>query len=602
MKHKFRSFLCMLLCVMLMLADVAMISPASAFYSKVSMLKIINHIEKYVDMGEYAPVQGACVDGKYAYFAVVQGGVCHVAKFNTDTWKYVDSKSIINMGHSNDMAYNPDKDYLVVANNEPYYDVVTLIDPDTLVPIKDVKIKQKIYSIAYNAKRKNYVVGLSGSYDFALLDSNFKLVKKFKGKNTGYTRQGGDCDDDYIYFVQSGGNNILVVYDYSGNLVGEIPMTDSNEVENIFHIGNSFYTTLYYHGNYLHRIGFSDKTIISYKVNYDPNGGEGEMAASTVTYGKNTPLSTCTFTKDDYLFAGWRIQRSVDDKVIGYRNGSSEFEWLDEDDVFNYHLYKDRQEIATTVKFGSVKAYAEWVSKEYGISFNSGDGEGDSLDVTVKRNAEYQIPDAGYYKEGYIFDGYTATRDADGRVYGYRKGKKKPEWLNKGDVEYLYRFHTGDSVKNLTPEGAVSMTAQYQYAYTFSDDGTMLTGYVGVDSKVHIPDNDGALTTLAQGAFKDNDILEELYIPDGVTTMQAQSVSGCPNLRKVFFLGAIPDDMDGDCIVSRDPTILYQVHDGHAYWIGFYSGPVSKMMIRCQGENITRCLKEWELTHRESLK
>ena len=193
MKRILRFAVSVVLCIALLSANLITASSASEFFSKAQMLYIDGHIEAEAGLNEYATVQGACVDGDYAYFAFMQGSVCNIAKFDAHTWEYIEKEKIINMGHSNDMTYNPDKDYLVVANNAPYYDVVTLVDPDTLKPIKDVKIEEDIYAIAYNEKHKCYVVGLSGTYDFALLDSDFKVIEEYKGVKTGYTRQAEQC-------------------------------------------------------------------------------------------------------------------------------------------------------------------------------------------------------------------------------------------------------------------------------------------------------------------------------------------------------------------------------------------------------------------------
>ena len=588
MKRWSRSAVCVLLCAVLLTANLCITntSAASGFYSKAEMLKIDSHIESYVGAGNTAPVQGACTDGKYAYFGIVSGSVCSVAKFDVNTWEFVDKKQIVNMGHSNDMTYNPDKDYIVVANNAPYYDVVTLIDPDTLDPIKDVQIKEDIYSISYNAKRKCYVVGLSGTYDFALLDSDFKVTDKFTGVKTGYTRQGGDCDDDFIYFVQSGGNNLLVVYDYSGEHITDIPMSVSDEVENLFHIGNNFYTTVYYYGSKLYRIGFTDASKITYTVSYDPNGGEGEMKSTTVHYGSATTLSPCSFTRDGYFFAGWRAQRTSDDKYIGYRNGESDYDWLDKEDVFDYVLYDDEEPVAETVRFGGVKLYAEWIAEEYELHYNCGDGEGEELILSAEHNAEMTVPNPGYTMEGYVFDGFTASRGVDGRVYGYRAGSDKAEWLYEADAKELHSFRPGDTFSALTPEGTVTMTAQYHYAYTFGEDGSTLVEYAGVDEQVKIPGNDGELKTLAEGAIKDNEIIRDLYIPAVVNDLQKQAISNCPKLRNIYFEGELPETIDGECFVGQDAPIVYEIRGDQAFCIGFLSGEAGLPLMRLHAQSL----------------
>ncbi|MBQ3266210.1 MAG: InlB B-repeat-containing protein [Ruminococcus sp.] len=586
MKRAIRFAVCIFLCAVLMTANPCVANAASGFYPKAEMLMIDSHIESYVGAGNTSPVQGACTDGRYVYFGIVGGSVCSLAKFDINTWEYVTKQQIINMGHSNDMTYNPDKDYLVVANNAPYYNVITLINPDTLAPIKDIQIKEDIYSIAYNQKRKCYVVGLSGTYDFALLDSDFKVTKKFTGVKTGYTRQGCDCDDDYIYFVQSGGNNILVVYDYSGNHITDIPLSVSDEVENLFHIGNTFYTTLFYYGSKLYRIGFSDATKITYTVGYDPNGGEGEMKSTTVHYGNSTPLSPCTFTKDGYFFAGWRVQRTSDGKYVGYRNGASDYEWLEENDIFNYVLYDNEQPVAETVRYGGVRLYAEWIAEQYELRYECGEGEGEEQLYTVEYGSEITVPELGYSREGYIFDGYTASRDVDGRVYGYRADSDTAEWLYESDADRLYRFRPGDTFTAMTPEGTVTLTARYRYAYTFGEDGSTLVEYVGVDEEVKIPGNGGELKTLAEGAIKDNEIMKDLYIPAGVNALEKQSITNCPKLRSIYFEGDLPDEIDGDCFVGQDAPVVYEIRDGQAFCVGFFSGKSGVQLLRLHAKSL----------------
>lgn len=585
MKRILRLSVCAVLSVAVLLTQLCALSvmaaePDADFFSKVDMLFIESHLESDVGLGKGTTVQGACADGEYAYFAFMNGSVCNIAKYDAHTWEYLEKKQIVNMGHSNDMTYNPDKDYLVVANNAPYYDVITLVDPDTLKPIKDVTIDEDIYSISYNPKRKVYVVGLSGTYDFALLDEDFTVKKKFEGVDTGRTRQGGDCDDDYIYFVQSGGNNLLVVYDYSGEHIASIPMDDSDEVENIFHIGNTFYTSLYYYGNTLYRVGFSDASRIAYPVSYDAGGGEGEMKPTTILYGESTKLSPCTFTKEGYTFGGWRAQRTSDGAFIGYRNGASDYEWLARDEVYNDVLYDDEESIATTVRFGGVKLTATWIAERYNITLAPGEGAGEALSYTVAQNTDFILQESGFSKEGYLFAGYAATRTYDDRVYGYRADSDRAEWLRPEDAAKQHIFKAGDHLSAMTPEGDVTLTAQFKSAYTFGEDGSTLVEYVGVDEKVMIPANDGELKTLAEGAIKDNENMTELYIPAGVDTMHKQSITNCKKLRNIYFEGTLPSEINGDCCSGQDTPILYEIRDGQTFCIGFLGGDADLPIVR----------------------
>ena len=574
----------------LITADLTTASAAGGFMNKAEMLAVKNHIENDAGVSQYIPVQGACTDGTYAYFAMTSdsGNTVTITKYSMSDWKPVDKQSYSNVGHANDMTYNPDKGWLVIVKNKPYYNRVAILNAKTLEVIRDVTLKEDIYSIAYNTKRKQYVVGLSGSYDFALLDQSFKTVKKFKGENTGYTRQGCDCDDNYIYFPQSGGNNLLAVYDYSGNLAAKIPLTDNREVENLFHVGSSFYTSLYYYGSYVYRLGFSSSTKITYPVEYDPNGGYGEMKPTYVHYGEKTPLRKNTFTRIGYHFGGWIAERESDGKRIGYKLGSEKYEWLSEKECYNDFYYRDEQKIATTVRYGGVKLRAMWIADRYEINFDSGEGDGYIPPLSVGYDEMHLVPESTFIKDGFVFDGFTASRDYDGRVYGYRAASNTPEWLDEKDVEAEYVFEPGDRIERLTYAGRVTMTAHFKYAYTFSQDHTMLLEYSGVDNRVRIPDNGGALSVIDENAIADNDEMTELCIPASVLEIRRDAIVDCPRIREMYFRGSLPENLDDFFMERCGNTRVYRVIDDHAVWVGFYSSPQSLPLLRYKTEALDR--------------
>ena len=94
--------------------------------------------------------------------------------------------------------------------------------------------------MAYNQSRQQYVIGLSGGQNFALLDTEFKAVKTYTVNSTGYTTQGVECDNDFIYFVQYN-QNVIMIYDWNGKLVTRVDMTLLGvEPENISLIEGEF--------------------------------------------------------------------------------------------------------------------------------------------------------------------------------------------------------------------------------------------------------------------------------------------------------------------------------------------------------------------------
>ena len=92
--------------------------------------------------------------------------------------------------------------------------------------------------ITHNAAYDRYVDGLSGGQNFTILDSDFKrtMTTPFSPTSltTGYITQGMECDDQFIYFVLYK-NNVITVYDWSGNFVSRVKLDITGiEPENIF--------------------------------------------------------------------------------------------------------------------------------------------------------------------------------------------------------------------------------------------------------------------------------------------------------------------------------------------------------------------------------
>ena len=194
----------------------------------------------------YRIMQGGCTDGKYCYFAMENqtfpegSHKSYIYKYDANTWELVARSEGLPLDHSNDICYNPDTKELIVVHNAPNRDTLSIVDPDTLTVKETFKIKYKIFSMAYNQSRQQYVIGLSGGQNFALLDTDFKAVKNYTVNSTGYTTQGVECDNDFIYFVQYN-QNVIMIYDWSGKLVKRVDMTLLGiEPENICLIEGEF--------------------------------------------------------------------------------------------------------------------------------------------------------------------------------------------------------------------------------------------------------------------------------------------------------------------------------------------------------------------------
>ncbi len=572
-----------LMCIVSLFISLCLIVPAniitadasSNFYDSATLVAVKNHIEKDAKLGNYATVQGSCTDSKYAYFAV-NNGYTTILKYDVNTWELEKKSDGINLGHANDMTYNPHLDLIVVAHNAPNYNIISFLDPDTLNVIETKEIEHKIYSISYNEKYNKYVVGLSGTYDFAILDNAFEEVEKYKGYKSGFLRQGADCDNDYLYFVQSGGGgNLIVIYDWDGNLVDTISINKSLEVENIFHVGNTFYITLHYYGNFVYRIGLNDKTAIRFNIKFDSNGGKGKMDSINVTYGKEKKLPKCTFENDGYFFAGWIMTRDSYKTTYGKKSPYSKSKWLKEDDVYEYTIFGDNTKVSKTTNVGDVTAKAFWIKNEYAVNYDSNGGENSLPSRVVGYDEVFKIDEHNMTKNGYIFTGWTAKRDYDGKIYGYQKDKDKPKWLYEKNVAKPYIFKDNQEVSKLTYDGSVTFIAHWQLAFSFSKDGTELKKYIGIDENVTFPKDYNKVAVIGESAFENSKTMKSVTIPSTINTVNKNAFSNCTQLKTLRFDHSLPENVETNAFGNSGIKRCYLLTDTNEIFIGLYTGSLS---------------------------
>jgi len=184
-------------------------------------------------------MQGGGTDGTYGYYAINSGGDSResatlIYKVDLAAWQIVKISQPLYMSHANDIAYDPKHHRLIVSWCDIEPDKVAVVDPDTLVLLETKQIPQRHFSIAYCAERGRYVAGKSRTYDLALLDDDFQPVALLPGVE-GYIKQGLECDEDYIYFFQTGTDaNWIFIFNWNGSLIRKISVPMVGESENLF--------------------------------------------------------------------------------------------------------------------------------------------------------------------------------------------------------------------------------------------------------------------------------------------------------------------------------------------------------------------------------
>ena len=80
----------------------------------------------------------------------------------------------------------------------------------------------------------------------------------------GYTAQGMGSDDSFVYFPMSGSRrNILLAYDWDGNLVSNLNLDLPYESESMFYANGDYYVCYNHNGAVLYRI----RPLLSYQFN-----------------------------------------------------------------------------------------------------------------------------------------------------------------------------------------------------------------------------------------------------------------------------------------------------------------------------------------------
>ncbi len=136
---------------------------------------------------------------------------------------------------------------------------------------------------------------------------------------------------------------------------------------------------------------YAQWTANEYTVQFDPNGGEGEMTGQDFTYDETESLTTNIFTHTGYTFDEWNT--AADGTGIPYKDGQQ---------VSNL----------TTEPNGTVTLYAQWKANSYSVSLNLNGGkfvEGYQGVTSYTYGTTTLLPDAQQMtRSGYRFEGWYA--------------------------------------------------------------------------------------------------------------------------------------------------------------------------------------------------
>ena len=158
-----------------------------------------------------------------------------------------------------------------------------------------------------------------------------------------------------------------------------------------------------------------------YTVHFDANGGTGTMVDQSMAPNASAKLTTNTFTRTGYVFAGWNTEA----------NGSGT-------------SYTDGQSVTDLAGNGeTVTLYAQW-TPTYTVHFDANGGTGTMADQTFVVGKSQKLTANVFTRENYIFVGWNTQSDGTGTS-----------------------FSGGASVINLAEAGkTITLYAQWTPTYT----------------------------------------------------------------------------------------------------------------------------------------
>jgi hypothetical protein len=187
---------------------------------------------------------------------------------------------------------------------------------------------------------------------------------------------------------------------------------------------------------------YAQWTANSYDVTLDMQGGTGEMASVTATYGKAMPTIKVPSRKG-YTFGGYYSKKKGAGTQYYTAEGQSARTWN-----------------------GATNAtlYAQWTANSYKVTLNRQGGKGGSASATAtyaQAMPEIEVP----ARKGYTFGGYYSATNGGGTRYYTAEGASARKW-NKDAATTLYAKWTANSYTvTLDPQegegGTEEATATY---------------------------------------------------------------------------------------------------------------------------------------------
>ncbi len=187
-------------------------------------------------------------------------------------------------------------------------------------------------------------------------------------------------------------------------------------------------------------------------INYHSNGGTGSMSGETLAPGQSFTLKSNGFTRSGYIFEGYTVLRSYDNKWYTTDAG-----WQTKANIeskgYHYKIYPEGGKYTLgTPWLGDINTstmftfYAQWGNK-HTFSYNANGGAGTMDSETVNSGTDFTIRDNRFTREGYHSAGYNVLRARDNTWYTTDAGWQPLQEIRNNN--YHYKVYTPGEVFNL---------------------------------------------------------------------------------------------------------------------------------------------------------
>lgn len=228
------------------------------------------------------------------------------------------------------------------------------------------------------------------------------------------------------------------------------------------------------------KCGISPSETGSYIVEYYCDVDHNNPSPVTTFGVTGVPTMTATienlgFSKEGYLFEGWRVYRSEDQKwFLRSKDGKNQWMKLTKEgrlpDDFQYVLMHNARTLKSPAKKGTVKFFAQWGGKEFDVVYHKNETASEEEGRT---KVTYGVPTPimflktlQFTNEEKTFQGWKMCREIDGKWWMKNKeGKSSWRALKNGKPDAGFRFVLLKDGQNLTKaatSGKVHLYAQWK--------------------------------------------------------------------------------------------------------------------------------------------